>query len=315
MSTGPWSDLNRPPLRADPLREALIRPGGVWRVLDVVADTGSTNADVSSRARDGEAEGYVLLADHQSAGRGRLTRGWSAPPRSSLACSVLLRPSLPREREDGVWPAVEPVHWSWIGLLAGLAVVDTLTRVCGLPARLKWPNDVLVPTPAGEDGEAAGLRKVCGVLSEAVVTRDPLGGSGAAAVVGAGLNVLQTRAELPVPTATSLQLAGSAVHDRDTVARAYLRALELRYSTWRRHGGDPIASGVAAAYREACATIDRDVRVELSGRGALEGHVVGVDDEGRLIVEEPVGSVSAGRRQTLSAGDVVHVRVADGTLG
>jgi BirA family biotin operon repressor/biotin-[acetyl-CoA-carboxylase] ligase len=315
MSPGPWSDLTRPPLRAEALREALLRPDGVWRALEVLEDTGSTNADVSARARGGEAEGYVLLADHQSAGRGRLTRGWSAPPRSSLACSVLLRPSLARERADGVWPPVEPAQWSWIGLLAGLAVVDTLTRICSLPARLKWPNDVLVPTPEGEDGAAPGLRKVCGVLSEAVVTRDALGDSAAAAVVGAGLNVTQGQDELPVPTATSLRLAGSALLDRDTVARGYLRALETRYAAWRRHAGDPIASGLAAAYRVACATIDRDVRVELPGRGAVEGHVVGVDDEGRLIVEEPVGTPSSGRRHTLSAGDVVHVRVADGTLG
>jgi BirA family biotin operon repressor/biotin-[acetyl-CoA-carboxylase] ligase len=152
------------------------------------------------------------------------------------------------------------------------------------------------------------------VLSEAVVTHDVIGES-AAAVVGVGLNVSQSVEELPVPTATSLALAGSAVRDRDTVARAYLRALEKRYVRWREHGGDPVASGVAAAYREACVTIGRDVRVELPGRGPLEGEAVGVDDEGRLILEEPQGAPAAGRRHALSAGDVVHVRVADGTLG
>jgi BirA family biotin operon repressor/biotin-[acetyl-CoA-carboxylase] ligase len=300
------------------LREALLQPDGLWQRLDVVALTQSTNADVSVLARDGEPEGYVLLADYQSAGRGRLTRGWTAPPRASLACSVLLRPGQPRESAHGVWSPVEPAHWSWLGLIAGLAVVDTLTKVCGLDARLKWPNDVLVPTPAGEDGAAPGLRKVCGVLSEAVVTRDAFGES-AAAVVGAGINVSQAIEELPVPTATSLLLAGAAVTDRDTVARAYLRALARRYARWREHGGDPIASGVAASYREACVTIGRDVRIERPGRGALEGEAVGVDDEGRLILDDPAGAHPAGdrtaRRHLLSAGDVVHVRVADGTLG
>src|SRR6188768_287588 len=97
MSAGPWSDLSRPPLRAQALGEALIRPDGLWRRLEVAAQTASTNADVSGLARSGEPEGYVLLADYQSAGRGRLTRGWTAPPRASLACSVLLRPGQPRE--------------------------------------------------------------------------------------------------------------------------------------------------------------------------------------------------------------------------
>lgn len=315
MSQGEWSDLGRPPLREAALRRALVRAGGLWRELDVVAETGSTNADVATRARAGAPEGVVLLADHQSAGRGRLTRGWTAPPRSAVACSVLLRPGQPREHERGAWAAVDPSHWSWLGLIAGLAVVDTLVRVCGLPARLKWPNDVLVPAPAGVDGGADGLRKVCGVLSEAVVTREVFGDRGAAAVTGAGINVSQEPDELPVPTATSLRLAGAAVTDRDTIARGYLRALEARYLGWREHGGDPVASGVAAAYRESCATIGREIRVELPGRGALHGEAIGVDDEGRLVLDEPAVAGVPGRRHLLSAGDVVHVRVADGTLG
>jgi BirA family biotin operon repressor/biotin-[acetyl-CoA-carboxylase] ligase len=282
-----WSDLTRPPLSAAALRRALVegdRPP--WRVLDVVAETESTNADVAARARAGEPAGYVLVADHQSAGRGRLERTWTTPPRAALAISVLLRPR----------PAM--AYWSWLPQLAGVALVDALTRTCGLSARLKWPNDVLLP----DDGNprSGQYRKVCGILAEAV---PPGPGDLGAVVLGAGINVSQDADELPVPTATSLHLAGSATTDRDVVARAYLRALAARYGAWQSAGGNPRASGLAAAYREMCLTIGQDVRVLRPAADDLRGHAEGVDDDGRLLVRDAGGRLSA-----LAAGDVVHVR-------
>ena len=283
----PWSDLSRPPLRTPALRAALLAgPGGDhgWRALDVVESTGSTNADLAARARAGEAAGAVLVAEHQSAGRGRMSRTWTAPPRASLAVSVLLRPRAPAQR------------WSWLPLLAGVAVVDALTTTCGLPARLKWPNDVLLPD-AG-DPRATQWRKVAGILAEVVT-----GGAGPAAVVlGLGLNVSQTVEELGLPSATSLLAAGAAVLDRDTVLRAYLRALDARFRRWDAAGGDVRAGGVAATYREVCATLGRDVEIRLERRTPLLGRAVEVDDAGRLVVE------AAGERHLLAAGDVVHVR-------
>ncbi|NLT53573.1 MAG: biotin--[acetyl-CoA-carboxylase] ligase [Actinomycetales bacterium] len=297
-----WSDLARPPLRVQELRRALVEgPAPAWRALDVLASTGSTNADLAERARNGEPEGLVVLADHQHAGRGRLTRSWEAPPRASLACSVLLRPGT--VGADGA-PAVDPRHWSWLSMIGGLAVVDALTRVCGLPARLKWPNDVLVPGPGsvGADDPATDHLKVCGVLAEVV--------PGGAVVLGTGINVTQDGAELPVPGATSLWMAGAAATDRSTVAKAYLRALSSRYRDWRRAEGDPLRSGVAAAYREACRTIGRQVRVHLPGEQVLEGVAEEVDAEGRLVVRDPAGGLTA-----LAAGDVVHVRAPDHGFG
>jgi BirA family biotin operon repressor/biotin-[acetyl-CoA-carboxylase] ligase len=233
----------------------------------------------------------VLVADHQDAGRGRLGRSWQAPPRAGLAVSVLLR------------PPVDPARWSWLPLLAGVAVVEALTRTCGVPAGLKWPNDVLVPEPVrGEPPEHGERRKVCGVLAEAVTGPD---GAPVAAVVGFGLNVDQHRAELPVPTATSLRLAGSATLDRDTVLRACLRAVGVRYRQWVDAGGDPRAGGLGAAYREACLTLGREVEVQLPGDGGtVRGIAEEVDDDGRLVV------AAAGGRRALAAGDVVHVRPA-----
>jgi BirA family transcriptional regulator, biotin operon repressor / biotin---[acetyl-CoA-carboxylase] ligase len=285
----PWTDLQRPPLRQAALARALAQgPDAAWRVIEVVPETGSTNADLAARARAGEAEGLVLAADHQAAGRGRLGRAWEAPPRAGLAVSVLLR------------PPVDPDRWSWLPLLTGLAVVDALTRVCGLPAGLKWPNDVLVPEPVrGRPPEEGERRKVCGVLAEAVAGAD---GAPSAVVVGFGLNVDQEREELPVPTGTSLRLAGAATLDRDTVLRACLRALALRYRRWADAGGDPRASGIGAAYREACLTLGQEVEVRLPGRNGVRGVAEGVDDDGRLVVAAP-DAVHA-----FAAGDVVHVR-------
>jgi BirA family transcriptional regulator, biotin operon repressor / biotin---[acetyl-CoA-carboxylase] ligase len=281
-----WTRLDRPPLRQAALRRALTDGDERgWRALDVVPRTGSTNADLAARARDGEAAGLVLTADDQVAGRGRLAREWTAPPRSSIAVSVLVAPQVPVAR------------WGWLPLLTGLAVVRALTRTAGLPAVLKWPNDVLVPV-GGRSGDGAEELKVCGILAETV--RTP---SGAAAIVGIGLNVSQDAAELPVPTATSLRLAGAATTDRDTLLRAVLRRLAIDLAAWEGAGGDPRASGIGAGYREACATIGRRVAVHLPGREPLIGICEGVDDDGRLLVRD-----DAGRDQVLAAGDVVHVR-------
>jgi len=302
---GPWTDLGRPPLRAEALRRALTAPHGsapaAWRAVEVVDTTGSTNADLVRRAQAGEPEGLVLIADHQSAGRGRIGRSWVAPPRSGLAVSVLLRPGRPADPGGPAGPAVPPSRWSWIGLLAGVAAVEALTRACGLPARLKWPNDILVPVaPGGPAG------KVGGVLAEVVA-----GGSQPQAVVlGVGINVTQQPGELPTPEATSLLLAGAATTDRDTVVRAYLRALAVRYRRWREAAGDPRGSGVAAAYREACATIGARVRVELPSGEVLEGLADGVDGDGRLLLLDD-GRQDGGTR-ALAAGDVVHLRPAPG---
>ena len=241
---GVYGDLSRPPLRARALQRALAPDG--WRV-EVLAVTGSTNAVVAQRALDGEPAGLVVVAEAQTAGRGRLDRSWTSPPRAGLTMSVLVRPDLPPER------------WPWLPLLAGLAVSTALREQAELDAVLKWPNDVLV-----ED------RKLCGVLAEV-----PAPG---AAVLGIGLNVTTRAAELPqtAPTPpTSVAMAGGATTDRDTLLRAVLRAL-----------GDALADvdAARAAYRERCSTLGRHVRLSLPGDAQVEGVAEDVDDVGRLVV-------------------------------
>src|SRR5438309_2266468 len=129
----PYSDLDRPPLRELAINKAVVRPGGLWRRVEVVAETASTNGDVAEMARDGVDEGYVRIAEVQSAGRGRLGRVWAAPARSGLFFSALLRPS-----------DVAPVRWGWLPLLAGTAARTAVDAVSGVPVKLKWPNDLIV---------------------------------------------------------------------------------------------------------------------------------------------------------------------------
>ncbi|GAA1500442.1 biotin--[acetyl-CoA-carboxylase] ligase [Streptomyces synnematoformans] len=276
-----WSDLDRPPLNADALRRALVRTGGLWTSLDVVEATGSTNADLAARARAGAAEGAVLVAEEQTAGRGRLDRGWSAPARSGLFLSVLLRP-------EGV-----PVHrWGWLPLLAGVAVATALPRAAGVDTALKWPNDVLV-TVEGEE------RKAGGILVERVDA------AGEAVVLGIGVNVTLRADELPVPQAGSLALAGAKVTDRDPLLRALLRSLERWYGSWRTAGGDPAGARLQETYAAGCATLGRQVRAELPGGASVTGEAVAVDGDGRLVL-----ATAAGLQEPVGAGDVVHLRPA-----
>jgi BirA family biotin operon repressor/biotin-[acetyl-CoA-carboxylase] ligase len=261
----------RPALEPDAVAAALA--GTRWRV-EVLGASPSTNAVVAARVRAGETEGLVVVADHQTAGRGRLDRSWVTPAGAALTFSVLLAPD-----------EVPVARWPWLPLLTGLAVAAGVRRTVGLDVLLKWPNDVL-----------AGDRKVCGILVERVE-----GPRGAGAVVGVGLNVAQRADELPVATATSLaQAAGTAV-DRVSVLAGVLDALAGRYDAWRAARGDA-TEVLQPAYTGLCDTLGRTVRVQLPGGAELAGEAVGVDGDGRLLVR------TGDRVTALGAGDVVHVR-------
>ncbi|MET9717731.1 biotin--[acetyl-CoA-carboxylase] ligase [Streptomyces rochei] len=275
-----WSDLGRPPLSTTALRRGLIREGGLWRRVDVVQRTGSTNTDLVARAaREDLAEGTVLVAEEQTAARGRLDRQWSAPPRSGLFFSVLLR------------PAEVPVRrWGWLPLLTGVAVATGLSRVAGVDTALKWPNDLLVTV--GDDERKAG-----GILAERA------GDDGI--VVGVGVNVSLRAEELPVPRAGSLALAGAVNTDRDPLLRGVLRSLEDWYGRWREAGGDPSVSGLQETYAAGSATLGRMVRAELPGDRSLVGEAVAVDGDGRLVL-----ATGAGVQEPVGAGDIVHLRPA-----
>lgn len=276
-----WSDLDRPPLNVPALRRGLLLPDGLWTSLDVVDSTGSTNSDLAGRAAS-LTEGAVLVAEEQTAGRGRLDRTWTAPARSGLFFSVYLA------------PAPVPVQrWGWLPLLAGVAAATGLARSAGVDTALKWPNDLLV-TVEGEE------RKTGGILAER---------AGDGVVIGIGLNVSLRTDELPAPTAASLALAGAVSTDRETLLRGVLRSLEQWYGQWRAADGDAAASGLQEAYAAGCATLGRTVRAQLPGDRTLTGEAVAIDGDGRLVL-----SSEDGLREPVSAGDIVHLRGAEGGL-
>jgi BirA family biotin operon repressor/biotin-[acetyl-CoA-carboxylase] ligase len=263
--------VSREPLSAAALREAVVMPGGLWRDIRVLAETGSTNADLLAEAAGGAPEGVVLVAEEQSAGRGRIGRSWVSPARAALMFSVLLRP--------GTVPAGKK---GWMPLLAGVALAESLRASASVDARLKWPNDVLA------DGA-----KLAGILTEQ---------AGDAIVVGAGVNVSTSRDELPVSGATSLVLAGAGCLDRHRLLTGMLAGIERWYRAWSGRSGDAEKSGLRADYRRLCATLGRQVRVEMPGGVFVSGEAADVDGDGRLLVRTSSGLAP------VSAGDVVHVR-------
>ncbi|WP_092610770.1 biotin--[acetyl-CoA-carboxylase] ligase [Raineyella antarctica] len=264
------------------LRERLLGPAtgpdptsgaGLWRTVEVVASTGSTNADASQRWRAGNGLGLVLVSDHQSAGRGRFDRRWQAPPGTAVAVSVVVQPRRPI------------LEWMWLSLLTGVAIARGIRRATGVDATLKWPNDVLV------EG-----RKICGILSERVE-----GQAGAGCIVGFGINVSLDMDELPVPTATSLALCGVEVDKADLVAEV-LADWSQMYRLW----DEGRLEELRAAYEESCSTIGRDVSVLLDapggGRRTVTGVAVGIGPTGEVLVRTPSGV------EGFAAGDVTHLR-------
>jgi BirA family biotin operon repressor/biotin-[acetyl-CoA-carboxylase] ligase len=254
--------MRRPSL--DAARLAALAP--TWRV-EVLPETPSTNAVCADRVRAGEPAGLVVTTEHQYAGRGRLDRVWQMPPRAALAVSVLLRPDLP------------PARWPWLPLMTGVAVARTVQ------GRLKWPNDVLL---------GPELKKVCGILVERVDSD-----AGPAAVIGIGLNTSLTAEELPVPTATSLNLERGYDVDRTEVLVELLGNLATAYALLGEHPDQLVADYVALS-----ATIGQEVRAELPGGAMLTGTATGIDEHGRLIIRTDDGERPVG------AGDVVHLRPA-----
>lgn len=270
------------------------------RFADVrwVPETGSTNTDVLELARQGEAEGIVVVADHQTAGRGRRGRTWEAPTGGALMATVLLRP---------------PATLAGLTTMAlAVAAADAVASVCGAALRVKWPNDLVWPG----DGTARD-RKVAGILAEAdwPAGSPPAGGwsppgrhERGVVAAGIGINVAWGRG-VPLhlaETAVALDevVAPAPTPDRADLLVALLRGLDLTYG---RLGGDPAGpASLLGAWRARSATLGRRVRVDL-GRDDVVGTAVDVTDEGHLVVETLEGD-----RRTLAVGDVVHLRPEPG---
>lgn len=267
-----------PDLQAADLESALSGRGlPLPYKVHVHARLGSTNVEAARLAQAGAPEGTVVIADAQTAGRGRLGRTWHSPPGTGLWLSVVLRPPLP------------PAACSGITLTAGVAVAAAIEQVTGLQPGIKWPNDLLI-----------GDRKVCGILTEIAAEWDKVHHL----ILGIGINVNQTEADVPADlrgSAGSLRLARGERVSRRALCIAVLDELARRYPAFEQHG-------FAAARDEwlrRSITIGRPV-VARSAGGAVSGIAEDVDDDGALIVREASG---AGVRVT--SGEVT-LRPADG---
>ncbi|WP_454162771.1 biotin--[acetyl-CoA-carboxylase] ligase [Gordonia iterans] len=262
----------------DPVRLTAALAGTCWTVIDVVAETGSTNADLLGReGAPSDIDGVVLIAGLQTAGRGRHSRVWQTP-RGQLAVSAAVAVA-PGQAES----------LGWLSLLAGMAVHKALAEVTGVRVELKWPNDILAP--AGVPGEG---RKVSGILSEF----RPAPGGGGVAVIGTGLNLDLTEAQPPIETAACIRGMTGTAADPTALSAAYLRALSELLVRWPEAVGE-----LADEYRTASATLGRQVRLVLPGDTEVIGTATGIDDQGRIVVEGPSGRVTA------AAGDVTHLRL------
>jgi len=273
--------IRRPPAYSEGM--LLPRTSGS-STLVVLDSTGSTNDELRMLAPDA-AEFTAVLTTNQTRGRGRLDRSWVVAPGDGVAVSVLVAPSAARTPLD-------PAAWGWIPLLAGLAmsraVAAALDGRAAAEVGLKWPNDVQV----------RGL-KVCGILGELL----PAG----RIVIGAGVNLETPPGRLPTATSTSLLIEGTALHGDalvDLVAGSFLEGFRMLYGRLLAAEGDAGAAGLLAEVRDACTTIGRRVRVELPGVPARLGRATGLDEAGRLLVQDDAdGTVDA-----VAAGDITHLR-------
>jgi len=237
----------------------------------------STNDVARDLAAEGAPEGTVVVAEEQTAGRGRLGRKWVAPPRECLLCSVLFRQDLPVPKTN------------WLTMLTALAMADAIDEVAGLKVELKWPNDLIVPVPAGTTGELH-WRKLGGVLTETAIMGERL----AYAIVGIGVNVTVARGRLNAlaPEATSILAEVGRSVSRVDLLVTFLAEVERRITMLQA------GSGPHQEWATRLATIGR--RVEAAGpSGLLVGLAEGVDEEGAILLR-----TDEGVQHRLAVGDV-----------
>lgn len=306
MSETPLSGLD------EQLLQRRLVGSGLYAGMARVQSTGSTNAELVAAAQSPEFSARwphmsVLTAEEQTGGRGRLGRTWSSPRGAALSTSILLRPAIPRQQ------------WHWLSLAAGLALVRALDAH-GVPAALKWPNDVQIQG-----------RKIAGLLAE-VPPDDP-----DSVIIGCGINVLLDQEQLPTDSATSLLLEldrlGHDAPQPQSHAAAQLRTrlladwLEHFAALMNRAQHDGDISGLYRSIIAAISTTGQHVRVELPNGTAVRGRALGVNAHGALEVEvtarrrtvvdaeadggpEDLWQQIAPVAESYTAGDVVHLRPA-----
>ncbi|AWB44982.1 biotin--[acetyl-CoA-carboxylase] ligase [Paenibacillus sp. CAA11] len=240
------------------------------RALKVVEITGSTQEEARMLADQGASEGALVIAEEQTAGRGRMGRKWFSPPGKGLWMSVLLRPSLPLTAAPQ------------LTLLTAVAVCQAIRTVAGVDAGIKWPNDILIQG-----------RKTCGILLESVTEEERI----RYCIAGIGIDVNVTQDELPADLQeimTSLKIAAGKSMDRAVLAGTVMNELEGLYDLYLAEGFRPIAH----LWEALSVSINRTLIVN-TPRGEVKGQAVSLDESGALILLD-----EQGERFTIFSGDI-----------
>ena len=229
----------------------------------MVEVTGSTQDDLYELASSGSAIPKTILAsEFQASGRGRLDRTFEAAPNSALTFSMYIEPKVEKE------------EWPFLTLLAGLSVHEALhTLDPQVTVGIKWPNDLLI-----------GDKKFVGMIAQA---------TSKGVVLGIGINVGMTQAELPVENATSLALEEFAELDRNVILAAIINHFEVNLEMWEND------QSFLAQYRYASVTLGRDVKVTLPGGEVIKSRAIDISNAGGLMLEDG---------NEITVGDVVHLR-------
>jgi BirA family transcriptional regulator, biotin operon repressor / biotin---[acetyl-CoA-carboxylase] ligase len=244
----------------------------------------STNQVAAALAQAGAAHGTLVVADAQTAGRGRMARTWFSPPALNIYASLILRIPIEASRI--------PLWLSWVPLMAALAAAEAVETLQPAGIGVKWPNDLLI-----------GERKVGGILCESAT----VSGVGPFQIIGIGLNVNGDRQEFPGElreTATTLQSETGGVIDRNRLIAQWLHQMESCLDEFVAQG----AAGIAQAYRRRCVTIGKTVKAMLADGDACIGLAAGIDEDGTLMINEQSAGTAAGVVRQVRAADILHLR-------
>ena len=258
-----------------------------------VAEIPSTNTELLERARRGALEGEVIIADLQTAGRGRRGRTWTAPAGTSLMMSILLRPPA---------TALSPSDASLATSALALATRNAVAGLTDVNLEIKWPNDLVVAAPFDHRLEAdIGYRKVAGILTETLIQNASID----ALVIGMGINTSWGVVPVELQSiATSLDVLSGSSIDRNALALDILKNLEIEYTSLLRPNGK---QQLLQEVKKHSGTLGKQVRVQLGTEPKIHqivGRAVDLDESGQLLLETENNEV-----QVVAAGDVEHLRL------
>jgi BirA family biotin operon repressor/biotin-[acetyl-CoA-carboxylase] ligase len=277
--------LSTAPLTLDDIRSTLATKS-FGQQLHVHQELASTNSEALRLAQAGATHGTVVVAEHQSAGRGRRARHWYSPPGANIYCSVVVR---------GITPALTLSEWlSWVPLVSALAAAEAVQTTASVPLSLKWPNDLLFQE-----------RKAGGILCESThISADtPI------VVIGIGLNVNMTEESFPEDlrqTATSIYAISHQSINRVRLLTQLLLELEQGLDELRAHGPDRLRH----AYVSRCGTLGKRVRLLLGDEQELRGTAESIGVDGALQVRplRPPSDTHIPPLLDIRAADVIHLR-------